>query len=53
MIESQRNNATTFPRRDVFVICQPDYTRMKTISIDSAKKYISLTRQFMEATKQL
>ena len=45
-IEDRKEAPVEFTRSDKFVICSDNY-RMKTISIEEIKKYLSITKSFL------
>lgn len=47
IISEHRKSAVEFARKEKFVICSDDY-KMKTVSLDSIKKYIAQTKLFIE-----
>ncbi|MBR9700212.1 hypothetical protein GOV09_07180 [Candidatus Woesearchaeota archaeon] len=50
IIIKHRQSPMEFPRKDRFVICNGNY-KMKTVSVENMKDYISQTRRFIEHTE--
>ena len=51
IVQAQRDNNYCFQKNESFVCFNEN--RTKTISIDTTKKYLTLTRKFIEATKEI
>ena len=51
--QQHRNSPMEFSRREKFVICNDDYTTMKTIDIEMLKSYIVVMREFLQQVNGL
>jgi hypothetical protein len=53
LLLAHRESPIEFSRNENFVMCTENYKNMKTISVDSLKDYLMLTKQFMKEVEAI